>query len=881
MERYATALVVMSLLLAGIPSNVSGSNHSGTEEVNILISKNVWKSSETFSANITAMNLSVGQYYTLNWAIYLGNTSISSSPLRSGQSSFSANTNASAIYVEINHLNSTISHLHHLDVELVSSTVIVSHVMKNFSVFNDAIATSYSDIIFFGDSLSDMGNSYSQWGTPESPPYWSGRFSNGEVWSEHFGQFMGITMTAGRGTASGNNRAYGGAHSGNGSYLFVIPNLGKQVEDYTQNHQIGANDLVVIWAGGNDFVHSDEDDTQLVVDNIESRMQSLMSAGASEFLIFELPPLDTVPRVSEENDAAGVDEMHNRIIDFNSKLHSMLNDSVANLNTVIHRGFAWQVFDIVYNNPSFFGITNITHPACDHDGYSCSSGDTIAPNVDEYIYFDKMHPTRTMHNLVGLYAQEIMGIADLDGDDVADEFDECLDTLPGVEVTANGCDVPPPDLDGDGVLNEDDYCPNTPINESVNADGCAQSQLDDDVDLVANDVDQCPFTPAGEAVDEYGCSWSQFDDDNDGITNGDDECSNTTSGQAVDWRGCAAYQSDTDNDGVTDDIDYCPNTWAGSQVDLQGCALYQKDSDEDAVTDNKDLCSDTPLGADVDAEGCGPTQKDSDGDGVANAYDECQETPSGELVNAVGCALVELDSDHDGFSDAIDKCPQTEYSIETDEEGCSTAQLDADDDGVNDRDDLCKMIKGEIGGCPTIVVNFSTPQFASQHYLGDNVTFEFSISCSSSCLMNVSLIERLGLFSAPKQHDLTNGTYEWTFTIPADSSLKRIDWDLVISVDGVSESAPMAILLVTKPIIEDNNQTDDEMANSSDSVSANGDLLETNQIAILLLLGILVVLIALYRQRPPNQPLLSDEEKWSEQTSLVTSMNGTGVPDNV
>ena len=111
-----------------------------------------------------------------------------------------------------------------------------------------------------------MGNSYNAWGTPDSPPYWNGRYTNGEVWSTQFGQFMGVSMTPGRGSGNGNNRAYSGAHAGEDSYLLVIPNVGKQVDDYLQNHQINANELVVIWCGGNDFVHSDEQDTQQIVD---------------------------------------------------------------------------------------------------------------------------------------------------------------------------------------------------------------------------------------------------------------------------------------------------------------------------------------------------------------------------------------------------------------------------------------------------------------------------------------------------------------------------------------------------------------------------------------------------------------------------------------
>ena len=99
---------------------------------------------------------------------------------------------------------------------------------------------------------------------------------------------MGHTMTPGRGSASGNNRAYSGAHSGSGTYLLVIPNVGKQVNDFLQNNAVAQSELVVIWCGSNDFVHSDEEDTQKVVDNIEDHITKLTNAGASNFLVMEL-----------------------------------------------------------------------------------------------------------------------------------------------------------------------------------------------------------------------------------------------------------------------------------------------------------------------------------------------------------------------------------------------------------------------------------------------------------------------------------------------------------------------------------------------------------------------------------------------------------------
>ena len=91
------------------------------------------------------------------------------------------------------------------------------------------------------------------------------------------------------------------------------------------------------------------------------------------------------------------------------------------------------------------------------------------------------------------------GVADADGDGVADDLDQCPNTPEGVEVDENGC---PLDEDGDGVADYLDKCPGTPAGVAVGPDGCP---LDSDGDGVLDADDECPGTPAGVAVEANGC----------------------------------------------------------------------------------------------------------------------------------------------------------------------------------------------------------------------------------------------------------------------------------------------------------------------------------------------------------------------------------------
>ncbi len=880
MASRSTLIVILVIFLVPYANiiQVEANSSSSLTEFSVGVSKFVWMSDEEFSADVYANNTSSGQQYSIEWQIIKGNDSSNSNLIvDSGLDYFTSTGVPYLLKVQSYHLNSSYSYLHRLVANLSLGGAVISHDQVNFSAFTNTLPTNFSDIKIFGDSLSDMGNSYNQWGTPDSPPYWNGRFTNGEVWSEQFGQFMGHTMTPGRGTASGNNRAYGGAHSGSGTYLFVIPNVGRQVDDYVQNYVIAQSDLVIIWCGGNDFVHSDEQNPQTIVDNIESHINKLSNVGATNFFIVDLPPLETAPRVSEEKDDAGVADLRNRIVDFNIRLSSMLNNTENQTTLTIYRASTWNVFDIVYNNPSYFGITNLTHPACDHDGYTCDNNDPIAPNADEYVFFDKMHPTRIIHDLFDMYAREILGVSDIDGDNIPDDDDACPYTLPEVEILPNGCDKPPPDIDGDGVLNEQDYCPNTPQNESVNSDGCSESQIDSDQDGIMNNVDDCPNTPVGETVDEKGCSWSQFDDDSDGVTNGADNCPNTNESSTVDLDGCAEYQKDDDNDLVYNDLDLCPGTWAGSQVDTNGCALYQKDTDDDGVKDSKDNCPQTPIGDNVDQQGCGATQKDDDSDGVMNAYDECDNTQRGESVNAVGCALSQLDTDYDGFSDDVDRCENTTYGELTDDNGCSNSQIDSDEDGFFNHEDMCINTPGEVTGCPTFSIDVLSPKFASQHFFGNNVTFEVATSCSSGCIMQLEIISREGDFNSPIFENISNGSVSWNLILPNQTTYQKIDFDITVLSGDINETISHTILISELEVLEQNPVSENDEDTQADTASSKGNIINSNGVTIGLLFCILIAVVALYRQRKTPPQKVSNEEMWMEQTDLVSRENSLEI----
>jgi len=133
-------------------------------------------------------------------------------------------------------------------------------------------AAPFSDLFFFGDSLSDAGNiSKMTAGSIPGSPYYQGRFSNGPVWSELFavlkgfpaaGQYAGLTLGANflnlKIDGPGNNYSIGGARTATGGTAdsFGIPRGGvTQVVYYLSevNFRADPNALYVLFAGGNDL----------------------------------------------------------------------------------------------------------------------------------------------------------------------------------------------------------------------------------------------------------------------------------------------------------------------------------------------------------------------------------------------------------------------------------------------------------------------------------------------------------------------------------------------------------------------------------------------------------------------------------------------------
>ena len=117
--------------------------------------------------------------------------------------------------------------------------------------FSQLSNAAFSQIISFGDSLSDTGNvALATGGTTPNPAfgYADGNFSNGDIWLDYLGDSLN-TGTQSASLGGGTNYAYGGART---TVSDTVPSAQAQVAGYLASNTVDPNALYTLLIGGND-----------------------------------------------------------------------------------------------------------------------------------------------------------------------------------------------------------------------------------------------------------------------------------------------------------------------------------------------------------------------------------------------------------------------------------------------------------------------------------------------------------------------------------------------------------------------------------------------------------------------------------------------------
>lgn len=277
-----------------------------------------------------------------------------------------------------------------------------------------AQAAGFSNLVIFGDSLSDTGNlaTLSPADFPSAfGPYFNGRFSDGLVWVDHLAAAYGLNATAS--SLGGANYAFGGARTGlssappglmlqsmvfwNGSTpnidttLFVVVGGGNDMRDARDTYQTNS----ALDAAGRDAAAAN------AVGQMKATVAFLAGKGAKNVLVSNLPDLGNTP---EARFRGLVDASRDATDSFNDLIPGLVSYGEG-LGVEMHlldmAGVAAAVYnDALFNGGARFGLTNALAP-CNGFAGSLNIPQTAC---DVSLFSDILHPSAAAHRLIGAAA---------------------------------------------------------------------------------------------------------------------------------------------------------------------------------------------------------------------------------------------------------------------------------------------------------------------------------------------------------------------------------------------------------------------------------------------------------------------------------------------
>lgn len=295
----------------------------------------------------------------------------------------------------------------------------------------------YTSIVVFGDSLSDTGNvahlTQAKYGIRipgVAGDYTDGRFTDGAdtepaaqkyfgVWIEQYAATLPSKPEVKNSLDGGTNYAYGFAFTRGGTSAFTfgpsdelfvnVDNIGQQITTYLATHpKIDDKTLFVVWGGANDVLNATSSD-EVIDSGIDQALniQRLIDAGATKFIVPNLPPLGLVPRLNGST-ATSIPATQASAL-YNDVLHKGIEVLLA-FNPGRHLELAqldvYALFNEVVASPSLYSLVNVT---------ASSQGEPVDP--DTYLFWDGLHPTTRGHKILAVTAAKVIARSECQKDD--------------------------------------------------------------------------------------------------------------------------------------------------------------------------------------------------------------------------------------------------------------------------------------------------------------------------------------------------------------------------------------------------------------------------------------------------------------------------------
>lgn len=283
-----------------------------------------------------------------------------------------------------------------------------------FGAVAAAQAGDYSNIYFFGDSLSDSGV-YAPLVGPNK------RFTTNPatVWAENLGASYGRPVVSAYSASltgfsldpNGTNFSIGGARvnavpgvlSGPLSALAaVLPPVSAQVSGFLARGAVDSNALYGVWAGANDvFAQSAavaagaspiaaQAAMVTAANELGAQIARLQAAGVSQLLVIGLPDIGKTPFGTSSGNAGAA-----LLSGLSSAFNTTLTAGLAGKNLLYFDGA--KLFDTILADPSAYGFTNTSVPAC---GAASALGCAPGAAAEGAMFADGVHPSASLHKVI-------------------------------------------------------------------------------------------------------------------------------------------------------------------------------------------------------------------------------------------------------------------------------------------------------------------------------------------------------------------------------------------------------------------------------------------------------------------------------------------------
>jgi outer membrane lipase/esterase len=274
-----------------------------------------------------------------------------------------------------------------------------------------AAATTFDNVVVFGDSLSDAGNLSLSMGSPTPMRFTT---NPGTTTAENVAAGLGLPVKAS--LLGGTDYAFGGAGVVQG--VAPVPTLPQQFQMYlaANGGHADGNALFQVWGGANDIFYltgTSTDPNVLAAGTVNAAKTELgllgqmQASGARYVVVYNLPNMGATPEALAGGAAVSAGATQLATL-YNGTLNAGLGQlSGQGLNIIPVNTYG--LINEVIANPSAYGFSNVTAPACTGgSGSSVQCGPqgsgapvTYAAGTDQtYLFADGVHPTTAAHRML-------------------------------------------------------------------------------------------------------------------------------------------------------------------------------------------------------------------------------------------------------------------------------------------------------------------------------------------------------------------------------------------------------------------------------------------------------------------------------------------------